>query len=58
MQSVYLIIYFFNFDIMNEKLTNYLNGIFAPYDGVKSVNELKTDLLSDLQERFSELKAE
>jgi uncharacterized protein YjbI with pentapeptide repeats len=34
-----------------------LNGVFAPYDGVKSVTELKTDLLSDLQERFRELKA-
>jgi len=43
---------------MNEKLTNYLNGVFAPYDGVKSVTELKADLLSDLQERFCELKAE
>ena len=43
---------------MNEKLTNYLNGVFAPYDGVKSVAELKADLLSDLQERFHELKAE
>ena len=43
---------------MNEKLTNYLNGVFAPYDGVKSVTELKADLLSDLQERFNELKAE
>lgn len=43
---------------MNTKLTNYLNGVFAPYDGVKSVNELKTDLLSDLQDRFNELKAE
>lgn len=47
---------------MNEKLTNnlndYLNGVFAPYDGVKSVDELKADLLSDLQERFRELKAE
>jgi len=42
---------------MNEKLTNYLNGVFAPYDGVKSVAELKADLLSDLQERFNELKA-
>jgi hypothetical protein len=30
---------------MNEKLTNYLNGVFAPYDGVKSVAELKADLL-------------
>jgi uncharacterized protein YjbI with pentapeptide repeats len=43
---------------MNEKLTSYLNGVFAPYDGAKSVAELKSDLLSDLQERFRELKAE
>lgn len=43
---------------MNEQLSNYVNGVFAPYDGVKSATELKTDLLSDLQERFRELKAE
>jgi uncharacterized protein YjbI with pentapeptide repeats len=43
---------------MNEHLTNYVNGVFAPYEGVKSVAELKADLLSDLQERFRELKAE
>ena len=43
---------------MYEKLTNYLNGVFAPYDGVKSAAELKADLLSDLQERFRELKGE
>ena len=43
---------------MNEKISQYLNGVFAPYDGVKSVAELKVDLLSDLQERFRELKAE
>jgi uncharacterized protein YjbI with pentapeptide repeats len=43
---------------MNEKLNQYLNGVFAPYDGVKSVAELKADLLTDLQERFQELKAE
>ncbi len=43
---------------MNEKLNQYLNGVFAPYDGVKSIAELKADLLSDLQERFLELKAE
>jgi uncharacterized protein YjbI with pentapeptide repeats len=42
---------------MNEQVTNYVNGVFAPYEGVKSVAELKSDLLSDLQERFSELKA-
>jgi uncharacterized protein YjbI with pentapeptide repeats len=43
---------------MNEKLDQYLNGVFAPYEGVKSVAELKADLLNDLQERFLELKAE
>lgn len=43
---------------MNEKLDQYLNGVFAPYEGVKSVAELRADLLSDLQERFRDLKAE
>ncbi len=43
---------------MNEKLNDYLNGVFAPYEGVKSAAELKADLLTDLQERFRELKAE
>jgi uncharacterized protein YjbI with pentapeptide repeats len=43
---------------MNEKINQYLNGVFAPYDGVKTVAELKAELLSDLQERFHELKAQ
>ena len=43
---------------MSEKLNDYLNGVFAPYEGVKSAAELKADLLSDLQERFRELKSE
>lgn len=42
---------------MNEKVTDYLNGVFTPYDGVKSVSELKADLLFDLQERYRELRA-
>jgi uncharacterized protein YjbI with pentapeptide repeats len=42
---------------MNKKLNEYLNGVFVPYDGLKSVAELKADLLTDLQERFRELKA-
>ncbi len=42
---------------MNEKINQYLNGVFAPYEEVKSVAELKADLLSDLQERFRELQA-
>src|SRR5579859_290673 len=43
---------------MNDQVTNYVNGVFAPYEGIKSAAELKADLLSDLQERFRELKAE
>ena len=43
---------------MNDQLKTYLNEVFAPYDEIKSVSELKADLLSDLQERFRELKAE
>jgi Uncharacterized low-complexity proteins len=43
---------------MNEKLSHYLNTIFAPYEGVNSVAELKADLLTDLQEQYRELKAE
>lgn len=43
---------------MNEKINQYLDSIFTQYDGVKSVSELREELLSDLQQRFSELKAE
>jgi uncharacterized protein YjbI with pentapeptide repeats len=44
--------------MMNEKLTNYVDGIFAPYDEIKSVADLKADLLNDLDERYRELRAE
>ena len=43
---------------MNDKLDEYVNGVFAPYEGAKSIGELKADLLADLHERFRELKAE
>jgi len=43
---------------MDERLNRYLEGVFALYDGVKSVDELKADLLTDLTERFRELKAQ
>src|SRR6478735_1795413 len=43
---------------MNAKLDTYVDGVFAPYEGAKSVSELKADLLADLHERFRELKAE
>lgn len=43
---------------MTDKLNQYLDGVFAPYESTKSVSELKADLLSDLQERYRELRAE
>jgi len=43
---------------MNDKLNEYVDGVFASYEGTKSVSELKTDLLADLQERYRELRAE
>jgi uncharacterized protein YjbI with pentapeptide repeats len=43
---------------MNDKLNEYVDGVFAPYEGAKSISELKADLLADLQERFRELRAE
>jgi hypothetical protein len=43
---------------MNGKLDEYVDGVFASYEGAKSISELKADLLADLHERFRELKAE
>lgn len=43
---------------MNDKLTKYLDEVFVSYEGTKSINDLKADLLSDLQERYRDLKAE
>jgi len=43
---------------MNDKLNDYVDGVFAPYEEAKSISELKADLLADLHERFRELKAE
>jgi uncharacterized protein YjbI with pentapeptide repeats len=43
---------------MTDKLNTYVDGVFAPYEGAKSVDELKEDLLADLHERYRELKAE
>jgi uncharacterized protein YjbI with pentapeptide repeats len=43
---------------MNDKLDEYVDGVFKPYEGAKSIGELKADLLADLHERFDELKSE
>jgi uncharacterized protein YjbI with pentapeptide repeats len=43
---------------MSDKLDEYVDGVFAPYEGAKTISELKSDLLADLHDRFRELKAE
>src|SRR4030042_5388710 len=43
---------------MSDKLDEYVDGVLAPYEGAKSISELKADVLADLHERFRELKAE
>lgn len=40
---------------MNEKLMNYLDGIFSPYEDSHTVKELKEELNVDLQEKLSDL---
>lgn len=44
--------------MMNERISHYVNSLFEPYAGAKSVAELKSDLLADLNERFEELTAQ
>lgn len=43
---------------MNERIKSYVDNLFRPYDGAKSVADLKSDLLADLNERFAELSAQ
>lgn len=43
---------------MKNRITDYINGVFAPFDNTKSVSELKSDLLADLHDRFDELRSE
>jgi uncharacterized protein YjbI with pentapeptide repeats len=43
---------------MSDKLDEYVDGVFAPYEGARSITELKADLLADLRERFRELRAD
>jgi uncharacterized protein YjbI with pentapeptide repeats len=43
---------------MKQKLATYLDAAFAPYRDEPSVQETKEELLSDLLEKFHELKAQ
>lgn len=44
--------------MMNNKINIYVNNLFAPYEEVSGVIELKQDLMVDLQERYQELLQE
>ena len=39
---------------MNKKLTNYVNGLFSDYPNTKKVQELKEEILSNLNEHFED----
>jgi BTB/POZ domain-containing protein KCTD9 len=41
---------------MNEKLSRYLDGLFAPYEDSHAVKDLKQELLHDLEEKFLDLR--
>lgn len=41
----------------STNLKEYVDGLFARHGDIKDSSELKADLLADLEERFSELKA-
>lgn len=41
---------------MNEKILKYLDGIFSPYEDLKAIKELKEELLTDLHEKWKDLK--
>lgn len=43
---------------MNERLRRYLDSVFSPYEDLKQIQELKEELLYDLQEKLSDLKKE
>lgn len=43
---------------MNEKLKQYLDSVFSPYEDIKQVKELKEELLHDLQEKLMDLQRE
>jgi uncharacterized protein YjbI with pentapeptide repeats len=43
---------------MSEKLKRYLDDVFAKYEGLKPIRELKDELYQDLQEKLHDLKTE
>jgi BTB/POZ domain-containing protein KCTD9 len=43
---------------MNERLAKYLDEVFSPYEDIAATKELKEELLSNLQEKFDDLKSQ
>lgn len=41
---------------MIEQIKAYVHGIFAPYQGMKSANELEKELIQSLSEKFNDYK--
>ena len=41
---------------MNERLSRYLDGLFAPYADSREVKDVKEELLHDLEEKYLDLK--
>ncbi len=44
--------------IMNERLKQYLDTVFAPYEESGVVREIKGELYTDLQEKLADLRKE
>src|SRR4051812_21520100 len=43
---------------MNRKLEKYLNDAFKPYGEFPALNDVKQEMLSNLQEKYADLKAQ
>lgn len=43
---------------MNQKLKEYLDKVFAPYQDMKAIQEIKEELYKDLKEKFEDLQNE
>ena len=41
---------------MNDKLLQYINGVFTPYSDIQQARELKEELITDLQQKYSDFK--
>jgi BTB/POZ domain-containing protein KCTD9 len=45
-------------DEMSQKIKDYLDKVFAPYEDIKAIQDIKEELYTDLQEKFKDLQNE